>query len=335
MNKVFKLLLVAIICLPVNLSAQGLKFHSNGKFKIIQVTDTHIRADSTVQTLVTVDMLNQVLEEEKPDLVIFSGDVVSRPSYKAAVDVLVEPVVSRKIHWAAVFGNHDRESDLSYEQMAELYDNYPYNVGKMKKLDGVDGYGNYTIEISASNSDRTEAVVYCLDTHTYVTLPDGKGDDAHITFNQINWYQNQSDNYTKANNGKPLQALTFFHIPLLEYRDAYLEDGHKIVGTQFENVCSPEINSGFFTAMMEKGDVMGVFVGHDHLNDYIFNRWGIALAYGRFSGNSTTYGFLKNGVRVIELTEGHHDFDTWIRLDSETVINKVNFPKDLPIKVRR
>ena len=35
-----------------------------------------------------------------------------------------------------------------------------------------------------------------------------------------------------------------------------------------EKACAPKLNTGMFAAMKEAGDVMGVFVGHDHDNDY-------------------------------------------------------------------
>ncbi len=44
-----------------------------------------------------------------------------------------------------------------------------------------------------------------------------------------------------------------------------------------------------FLAMKEMQDVMGTFAGHDHVNNYIVNYFGIALAYGQFSGWRTTY----------------------------------------------
>jgi 3',5'-cyclic AMP phosphodiesterase CpdA len=310
------------------------KFNANGKFKILQVTDTHIRAHSEY-SLSSVNMLNQVLDAEKPDLVIFTGDVVTAKPYKEGFDLIVAPVVSRKIPWALVFGNHDPEQDLTYEQLAAFIDAYPYNAGKMKKLKNVSGYGNYTIAIKDKTGKTNAAVLYCLDSHQYSTKKPVVDGDAWIEFDQVAWYRQQSGKYTKANGGKPLPALAFFHIPLLEYRDAYREEGHQMIGAKLENVCSPEVNTGLFFAMHEMGDVRGVFVGHDHVNDYIFNYFGIALAYGRWSGSKNTYGDLKNGVRLIELTEGQQGFDTWIRLDDEIVINKVKFPDDLPSPKRR
>ncbi|GHT25053.1 metallophosphatase [Bacteroidia bacterium] len=317
-----------------NLSAADFRFNGNGKFKIVQVTDSHIKADSE-HSQSTIAMLNQVLDAEQPDLVFFTGDVVTGKPYKAGLDMILAPVISRKIPWALVFGNHDAEQDLSYEQLSELVQNEPLNVGNMKKLKNVSGYGNYTLEIKDKTGRKTAFVLYALDTHQYSTQKPAVGGYGWVHFDQIRWYQERSDKYTRANAGTPLPALAFFHIPLLEYRAVYLEKGRQITGVQQEAVCSPEINTGLFTAMLEKGDVMGTFVGHDHVNDYIFNYHGIALAYGRWSGSKTTYGDLKNGVRVIEVTEGAKSFDTWVRLNDEVVIDKVKFPDDFPLPEKK
>jgi hypothetical protein len=325
---------MAMLCLPGMLFAADFKFNSNGKFKIMQVTDTHIKADSE-HSLVTVEMLRQALDAEKPDLVIYTGDIVTGKPYKAGFELVLEPVVSRKIPWAAVYGNHDAEQDLNYEDMSAFVQSYPYNAGNMKKIKNVSGNGNYILEIKDQGGKKTQALLYCFDSHQYSThkpTVDGYG---WLAFDQVDWYRKQSDKYTAANHGTPLPALAFFHIPLPEYRAVYYEQGHKLIGAQLENVCSPEINTGMFSAMLEKGDVLGTFVGHDHVNDYIFNYYGIGLTYGRWSGSKNTYGDLKNGVRLIELTEGVHGFDTWIRLNDEIVINSVKFPDDLPLPVKK
>ncbi|MDR0844960.1 MAG: metallophosphoesterase family protein, partial [Tannerella sp.] len=302
-------------------------------FKIMQVTDTHIIADSE-HSAVSVDMLNTVLEAEKPDFVMLTGDIVTGKPYKQGFDMIMEPIVSRKIPWALIFGNHDHEQDMTYEQLATFIEAYPYNTGKMQAVPGVSGYGNYTLEVKGRDRQKTEAVLYCMDSHSYSSI--GRYD--WLAFNQVEWYRRQSDRYTAANNGTPLPALAFFHIPLPEYKEVILD---KKTGMKRMGENPPDVNSGMFLAMLEKGDVMGTFVGHDHANDYIFNHFGIALAYGRFSGNQNTsystivYGIRQrysmdfpNGVRIIELSEGQRGFDTWIRLNDNTVINKVRFPDD-------
>ena len=59
-----------------------------------------------------------------------------------------------------------------------------------------------------------------------------------------------------------------------------------------------------FAAMKEAGDVMGMFVGHDHDNDYAVMWKGILLAYGRFTGGNTEYNHLPNGARIIVFNLG-------------------------------
>ena len=68
-----------------------------------------------------------------------------------------------------------------------------------------------------------------------------------------------------------------------------------------------------FSAMLESGDVMGAFVGHDHINDYIGVHYNIALAYGRVTKVMRGRRDPKAGGRVIVLKEGERSFDTWIR----------------------
>ena len=328
MSKLLSKLLVVFLCM-VNtgmLSASNFRFGTNGKFKIIQVTDSHIVASSDYSKE-TVEMLRQVLDAEKPDLVIFTGDIVTGKPYKAGLDMVVEPVVTRRIPWALLFGNHDDEQDMTRGQLAGFIQSYPYNAGQMKKVKNVSGYGNYVLEVKGADNKKVKAVLYCMDSQAYSSLKpvvDGYG---WFAFDQVDWYRRQSSKYTSGNGGTPLPALAFFHIPLPEYHEV-ANAGNRVTGAKLEEVCSPKVNSGMFLAMLEKGDVMGTFVGHDHVNDYILNHYGIALAYGRFSGSKNTYTSLKNGVRVIELTEGQRGFDTWIRLDDEIVINWVKFPEE-------
>jgi len=58
-------------------------------------------------------------------------------------------------------------------------------------------------------------------------------------------------------------------------------DHHPCYGEKYEPVAGPVINTGLFAAMIEAGDVMGVFVGHEHVNDFHGELLGIRLGYGR------------------------------------------------------
>lgn len=67
-----------------------------------------------------IDGLEAVLEAEQPDLVIYLGDQVegthpflhlgdNEAHVKRVIDQVLEPVVSRGIPFAVVFGNHDAQ----------------------------------------------------------------------------------------------------------------------------------------------------------------------------------------------------------------------------------
>ena len=208
---------------------------------------------------------------------------------------------------------------------AELYDiirSMPYNIqpdrGSVESPD-------YVLTVKSSDGKKDASVLYCLDSHSYSKLPDVKGYD-WLTFDQVNWYRQQSAAFTAKNNGKPLPALAFFHIPLSEYNEAASDENAILYGTRMEKACSAAINTGMFAAMKEAGDVMGTFVGHDHDNDYSVMWKGIVLAYGRFTGGNTEYNHLSNGARVIVLKEGERTFTSWIRLKGGELKDKTVYP---------
>ena len=319
-----KYLLAALIILASQTfgSTQNpsLKFNENGKFKIAQFTDTHFNFGSE-KSQVVLEMINEVLDAEKPDLVILTGDIVTKEPVEKGWRTIVEPMVSRGIPWAVTLGNHDDEQDLNREQLISLFQQIEMNCTVSGDKD-VYGYGNYVLPIYNQNAEEVSALIFGMDSNAYPTI-EGVGDYGWFHSSQIEWYQKTSIIWTKENSGQPLPALAFFHIPLPEYHEAWKKGDMKSIGRKGEKVCSPVINTGMFAAMLKQGDIMGIFVGHDHVNDYISTMHGIALAYGRFSGGRDTYGKLKNGSRIIELTQNKRGFQTWIRLRGGKMINKV------------
>lgn len=302
-----------------------LKFDENQNFKIVQFTDVHYKKEKP-ESAVAIKLIEEVLDAEKPDLVIFTGDIIyAKPVFEGLDDVFA-PVIERKIPWAYVFGNHDDEFQVSRQRLMDYATQQPYCLADHgdKYLNSV---GNYILEVrSRNNNDSTKAILYLMDSGAYSRAKGIKGYD-WLDFEQVDWYRKNSAAYTKQNNGTPYPALAFFHIPLPEYPLMTGAKDAKYIGEKREDECNPKINTGMFAAMRTSGDVMGTFVGHDHDNDYIGMHHGIALAYGRFSGGKTVYNNLGlNGCRVIEMKEGKHDFTTYIRLLGGEKLYEVNIP---------
>lgn len=302
-------------------STQLFRFNKEGKFRIVQFTDVHFVKDEAPSEL-SAEMMRLVLDTEKPELVVFTGDIVTgKPAREGWADVL-DIVEERKIPYIVTFGNHDNEQAITNEEIESFILSYPYCMNKKGSLSTY-GPGNGIVGIAAENGTKPEALIYYIDSNQYSTIPGVEG-YGWIKSDQIEWYKEQAAAFRNANNGKSLPSLAFFHIPLPEHTTALGPDYTKFHGTRSEKECSPQLNSGFFLAMLESQGMMGAFVGHDHNNDYVAMLHGIALGYGRFSGSSNTYQDLRNGARVFELDEKNPgEFRTWIRLSDGVSIKNV------------
>ncbi len=328
-RNLINLALIMFMVSPVLAQFPALRFKTDKKFKIAQFTDTHIKPEDP-KSEAAFKTINEVLEKEKPDLVVFTGDVVTGKPVEKGWQMVTQPVIDRKIPFAVVFGNHDDEHGLSRAQLSDLLVKLPGCLF-VPKVPDVFGYGNYVLEVKSSAGNANSALLYCMDSNAYSPMKDVVDGYGWFREDQIDWYREQSKKQA-AVNGKVVPALAFFHIPLPEYTEAYKNEKNPAVGVRLENECSPRVNSGMYLAMLECGDVMGTFVGHDHVNDYVAYLNGIALAYGRFTGGKTTYNELPNGGRIIELSEGERAFKTWIRTGEGEVLLPVSFPADFQPK---
>lgn len=299
-----------------------LKFREDGTFVIVQFSDVEfidaedLDPETPLLDSMTKATMERIIAIEQPDLVVFAGDLTASArskdplqSFRSAVAVAEE----NRVAWAAVFGNHDSEGSLPRKRMHEEQLLHEYCVAQPDPP-GVSGAGNYVLTIN-DRAEKPAVSLFFLDSGDYSPI-EAVGGYEWIRRDQIEWYVSESRQLAERNGGAPLPALAFFHIPLPEYDEVWKTkvcEGHCS-----EWISSPKVNSGLFTAMVEMGDVMGTFVGHDHSNDYCGTLHGIRLCYGR----STRYvsyvdGVRKDkfptGARVIRLKAGERQFETWIR----------------------
>lgn len=315
-----------------------LRFHSDGKFKILQVADMHFSTGAGTCLDIspkyascqgdedTLEFMIRLLAIEKPDLVVFTGDQLNGGSSydsKSAIYKFARLMAERKQPFATVYGNHDGEGDLSREEMMDILEQLPYCLSTAGPSE-LDGVGNYVLQILAPDSDLPLFNNYFIDSGSYSYELTRLGYD-WIHDSQIQWFLETSRNVSKpveALSSSPysvaiepnpphLNALAFFHIPLINY--AMVEN---ITGSQQEGVGSARIDSGFFRELLRAGDVRATFTGHDHINDYCGELLGVHLCYGGGSGYSA-YGKLgfERRSRVIEITGFGSSVKTYKRLD--------------------
>lgn len=306
-----------------------LRFRKNHKFKIVQFTDTQDDQDCDPRT---IELISAVCDDQKPDLVVFTGDNIrSGPETEedviVAINNIVSPVDSRKIPWFITYGNHDEDhshkTGIDETKMLELYMSYPYNINKESPKD-ITGTGNMFVLIRDSKGKSPVFNIWGLDSNRYApeSINGQSLEGFHkwdiIHYDQIQWYVNNSKKIEKAF-GRLIPSFMFFHIPLFEFEAMWQRpERHGIVGERNERVCSGPFNSGLFAILLDRGDVRGVFVGHDHINDFIGNYYGIYLGYAASAGFAT-YGLSGDekhrmrGARIFILNEKDiENFETYM-----------------------
>ncbi len=312
--------LTMLMCIGQAFAQNTLRF-KKGLFKIVQITDLHYKlgVKASEQGLACV---REMVETEKPDLVVVTGDIIYSAPADSTLSIVLKTFAQLGVPFCMTFGNHDYDFKTPAVALYNQMQKTPNCV--MPVLQGKNT--DYSLPILSSNGKRTAAVLYCIDTHNKPAIG-GIGGYQWISHNQITWYRQRSMVYKQKNGGRPVPSLAFLHIPLPEFNYATDNTQCPMYGSRLEKAYSPSINSGMFASIKEMGDIMGVFCGHDHDNDYAVSYFNVLLAHGRFSGGNTEYNHLKRGARVIVLKEGKREFDTWIREVGGNVLYRTTYPK--------
>ena len=298
-----------------------IRFSDDGKFRIMHVTDTHLEEYNLEAS---VWAIGEACDIEKPDIVIITGDNVQNcndpADTKKLIDGLMNVFESRNIPVAVTFGNHDSESGaMSREELMAYYNTFSCSVS-VDDGEELSGCGTYNIPVMSSDGEKVKFNLWVFDSNDY----DDEGNYSCVQADQVEWYKKKSDELKAANGGEIVYSLAFQHIIVSEvfdglkkidsqelfsveniYTDEYFVFNPEVVnyGILMEKPCPGYDNFGQFDAMVEKGDVLGMFTGHDHTNAFGVTYKGIVLSESlstRYNGDrySTQYGY-----RILEIDE--------------------------------
>jgi hypothetical protein len=303
-----------------------LTFQTSGLFKIVQFTDLHFGDNNTLDEK-TLKVQRDILDIERPDLVIMTGDSVSGNKwdkrevgwFEKQYRKLVQPMIDANIPWALALGNHDTEADLNGEKIVLLDRSISHLSKTQMGPDSVSGVTNYRLSVFSNDKKEIKAHLWIFDSGTQGCY--GAKGWGCIHSDQVTWYL---DNQEADNT--PTQ-LAFFHIPPQEFMNVWNFEqtyGRLEAGA----VCCSALNTGIFAAFKSTGKIRGVFCGMDHNNDYSGQYHNITLAYGRKTGYGSS-GPPPNwykGARVIQI-DNQLGVTSWIREENGKVFEA---PTHLP-----
>ena len=310
---------------PQSETDKTIRFDENGKLKILHIADPHLNYDKHFDASVWV--VAEACDIEKPDLVVLTGDNThpdeDPEKTKDLINALMNIFESRKIPVAVTFGNHDAEKGpMTRKEIMEYYSTFSCVIS----TDGSTDFKNcatFNIPVLASDSDETNFNLWVLDSADY-----DEDEPRHydrVRTEQIEWYKETAAKLKKENGGETVNSVVFQHIIVPEIYDVlkkadskkpyavpriYNEDEYYMFdpdqvnyGKLNEKPCPGYYNDGQFDALVETGDVLAMFTGHDHTNAFGVRNQNIDIYTSpmtRYKGVAYTTQY---GYRVVEIDE--------------------------------
>lgn len=309
-------------------------FTTDEDFKVLHLTDVHITGGfaNKKEDKKAINAVAAMIMEEDPDLVIITGDMafaiptMGTINNRYAHEMFIRLMENLGVYWTVTFGNHDNEP-FNYHKRGVVADMYADESLErclfMQSPSGVSGQGNHIINVKNSAGEITQSLIM-MDTHAYVHkgLVGGTIDSIFWKYDcvkqdQVDWYEDMIELY------QPKSSLLFFHIPLIETKNAYDEyiaNGRQdtenvkwLFGVDGEDhskevVFSSRLaNQQLFNKVLELGNTKAMFFGHDHLNNFVLDYKGVIMSYG-YSIDYSAYGGglenkgLQRGCTVLTIT---------------------------------
>lgn len=323
--------------MPHHYPIPDLKVKKDGTFKVVQLADLHLSTGfgkcqdiypsieypikNCLADELTLQFVISVLDIEKPDLVVLTGDQIYGPNCfdsETALLKILTILINKKIPYAFLPGNHDDDNGtLSRLEIMKLVSKLPYSVTSLGP-DGIKGVGNYQIVIQTAKGDKPAIELFMLDSHSHFPQISKQVGYDYFSEDQKEFVQIIDKTLIRQNpslDPQKLIKMAFFHIPLFEYKEISKLEPNQYSGKFKEKVMSPNINTGMFQTLKNL-NVKLVSVGHDHCNDFCFQNNGVTLCYGGaagFGGYGGHGGYIRR-IRVFEIHTETNQITTWKRL---------------------
>lgn len=286
----------------------------NSDFKILLTTDMHLDEDYDLNDK-TFDRIFKQIRDNKPDLVIFTGDCIQSKFQQIDAIQFAEWMEEIGVYWAYVFGNHEAREEKEYFKylIFKSISDYPHCLSKFGNPD-LFGYGNFIINIMNSETELKHSLFF-FDSGRDVIEHHALNDNVPLDYvnsydyikpSQIRWYENELKSLRNVY-GDVKNSL-YMHIPIPEYKQIFKldengdymrdengellreadkqliknENADILYGRAFETVGCSKHNSGLFESM-KNNNAVAVFSGHDHVNDIAFRLNGILLVYVQYA----------------------------------------------------
>ncbi len=239
-------------------------------FKILNIADLQMSEVYTnSQNKRNYELVRKLVEQEKPDLITFTGDNFWLNNAKAATKKFIQNIDSLNVPWAPVFGNHEPETEVDTNWIMEQFltaKNCIFNIG-VKGTDfnkdvakgpkNIDGVGNYVINV-LNNEHKIIHTIFMMDSHSnngdqhpekVENITDGTAIDG------LNgWYAQDNYLFKPDENGKLVGVGTTYDYIKLNQIEWYewvvkgvqkINKGEVVPSSAFFHIPLPEFNIAY------------------------------------------------------------------------------------------
>ncbi|RAH75708.1 metallophosphoesterase family protein [Aspergillus aculeatinus CBS 121060] len=342
-------------------SGTRLQFNSNGTFQLSIFEDLHYgEAEDTtwgpIQDVESTAVINTILDNESPDLVILNGDLITGDNTFLSnatdyIDEIVAPLVDRQLLWASTYGNHDSDYNLSRSAILEREQSYPNSLTQSMVAGELAGVSNYYLPVYPSDSSATTPALimwffdsrggnYFQELENGSEIPQPCWVDASV----VEWFTQANADLTKQY-GKVIPSIAFYHIPvnaMLAFQnqgvDAHSEPGINaddpldqqgeasgqgaVSGTVF-SYSGQDIP--FMEALLNTDGLLATFSGHDHGDDWCF-KWDSQLPGMNLTGNGLNLCFGRH--------TGYGGYGSWTRGSRQILLDETTLETEIATWIR-